>query len=489
MASEARFHNIVVSRRELVDALAERAATEPVAQVQEEGFRALAKLLEAVFHFEFHERLEQMKACYAPFNPDRELPPKHVDKPVNESDSAGEASKSALSKASSADDSSADDSSADDSSADDTDVAARPDSAHPADDGSETGPTASSTPDGATETAAERLTAELEAVLERGNYQALTKADIDYAFRERSLFPIDVVTDFDSFAQFVVYARGEQLCDGEVPKWFGLRKKTVSVPTFDRVCLYIRFKRAAELDPKRRMDLLYEPGSAIIKLFRAIPKADLEMLFPNIRPKMRLVDKLLIGVPAVVGGVPVMTKLAPAFFALAIIFGIESGKVDEASIIAGLTGLVALGVFLFRQWDKFKNRKVLFMKMLSENLYFKNLGNNEGVLTRLIDEAEEEESKEALLAYYFLLVQPEQTEEQLAQAIEGWFQQRFGFELCFEVDDALAKLVRLGLAQRGADDQYRVVSLPAALQQLDEHWDALFSYHLGERAGAFDREE
>jgi hypothetical protein len=30
-----------------------------------------------------------------------------------------------------------------------------------------------------------------------------------------------------------------------------------------------------------------------------VPRADLEMLFPNARVRMRLIDKLLIGVPAV----------------------------------------------------------------------------------------------------------------------------------------------------------------------------------------------
>ncbi len=34
------------------------------------GFRELNKILEAVFHFEFHQRLEALKNCYGLFNPD-----------------------------------------------------------------------------------------------------------------------------------------------------------------------------------------------------------------------------------------------------------------------------------------------------------------------------------------------------------------------------------------------------------------------------------
>ena len=33
-------------------------------------FRDFCRILEALFHFEFHRRLEALKNCYAPFNPD-----------------------------------------------------------------------------------------------------------------------------------------------------------------------------------------------------------------------------------------------------------------------------------------------------------------------------------------------------------------------------------------------------------------------------------
>ncbi len=35
-----------------------------------EEFREVFRILEALFHFEFHRSLETLKNCYAPFNPD-----------------------------------------------------------------------------------------------------------------------------------------------------------------------------------------------------------------------------------------------------------------------------------------------------------------------------------------------------------------------------------------------------------------------------------
>ena len=61
------------------------------------------------------------------------------------------------------------------------------------------------------------------------------------------------------------------------------------------------------------------------------------------------------------------------------------------------------GSFIFKEWSKFKNRKIRFAKALVRQLVFKNLDNNAGVFHTLVDAAEEEDGQEALLAYTFLL--------------------------------------------------------------------------------------
>ena len=35
-----------------------------------EQFREFSRILDALFHFEYHRNLETLKNCYAPFNPD-----------------------------------------------------------------------------------------------------------------------------------------------------------------------------------------------------------------------------------------------------------------------------------------------------------------------------------------------------------------------------------------------------------------------------------
>ncbi len=309
---------------------------------------------------------------------------------------------------------------------------------------------------------AHEFTERLRAVLERGNYERLTDDDIAHAFETRSLFPINVLVDTSVYEQFVIYARGETVHIAKKPRFYGLVRRTIEVPTFDRVCIYIRFKPAAEL-PMTDNQLAkqpFEPGTSVLKLFRNIPKADLEMLFPNCRLTMRPVDKLLLGIPALLGGVPVLLKLIPAALALTFLFGFHGDEVDMKSLITGVTGLAVLAGYLFRQWDKFKNRRILFGKVLTENLYFRNLDSNEGVLTRVVDEADDEECKEALLAYECARRMGEWLDaDELDAAVERFMDERFAVEVDFEIADALAKLEVLGLLEHEVD---RVRARPLA---------------------------
>jgi hypothetical protein len=91
---------------------------------------------------------------------------------------------------------------------------------------------------------------------------------------------------------------------------------------------------------------------------------------------------------------------------------------------------------------------------------------------------------EAFLAYYFLSTAPSPlTEDELDRCIEAWLQETFSIDIDFEVDDALAKLDRLGLLKR--DGERLTVSSPAdALARLDYQWDNYFQYNIASPAAA-----
>ncbi len=192
-------------------------------------------------------------------------------------------------------------------------------------------------------------------------------------------------------------------------------------------------------------------------------------------------DKLLIDIPALVsGGIVLTTKLGASLVVLGSLFGYWLGvssqpvELNQAALVALLAGAAALGGYLWKQFSNFKNRKLRFMQALTQNLYFKNLDNNAGVFHRLANDAEEEESKEAILAYYFLLVNDVPlTRAELDQGIESWFDAEWDCQIDFEIDDALDKLLNLGLVEKSGDELC-AVSIEQGIRILDQRWDNYF---------------
>ncbi len=285
-------------------------------------------------------------------------------------------------------------------------------------------------------------------VLNAANFEKVTDQDLLDALKEESLFKVRLAVEFEDFSKVVFYRRGEHQKTETIVKFWGLKKQKVSFTNYDKVAIYIKFKDAKYFQNRKRSVSHFEPSSTIIKLFQNVPKADLEMLFPNSEVRMRNIDKAIIGGSALVGGTVVLvTKLGASILLLAGVFSFWFGLSDK-EVNIGTQELLALGIgfgvlggFIFKEWSKFKNRKLKFMKALADNLYFKNLDNNAGVFHHLVDAAEEEECKEAILAYYFLLIDKQPlSSQQLDEKIEDWFKTRFEYQIDFEIEDALTKL-------------------------------------------------
>lgn len=310
-------------------------------------------------------------------------------------------------------------------------------------------------------------------VLERANYEALSEQDLQVALEESSLFDVRLQVDFTEFEEALLFCRGVTKRSEEVRSWWGLRRKTVEFINYERVALYLRFHKNLEVQQP-----LCKPGTTVLKLFQNVPKADLEMLFPNTRVRMRLRDKLLLGIPAAIGGgVVITTKLGGSLILLASLLGYWLGarekpvELDQAALVTLMVGLGALAAHSWKQFNNFKNRKLHFIQSLTQNLYFKNLDNNAGVFYRLLDEAEEEEGKEALLAYYFLWQGGEPLScSELDVRIERWLQSLCGVAVDFEIDDALRKLHDYGLVDGLENGSYRARELEVVLQSLKHHW-------------------
>jgi len=312
-----------------------------------------------------------------------------------------------------------------------------------------------------------------EDVLNKANYEKIPQSELEQALNEESLFKIKLQVDFDAFSKVLLYCRGESKKNVTVNNFFGLYNKDVSFTNYERVVILLKQKHIETTD---------QAESIFLKLFKNVPKADLEMLFPNTKIKMRTIDKLLIGVPAAMsGGIIITTKLGATVILLASLISYWVGlsvievELDKTKLLVLLAGIGTLAGYLWKQLSSFNNKKLRFMNTLTENLYFKNLDNNAGVFHRIIDDAEEEECKEVILAYYFLLISDNGlSKAQLDSKIELWFQQQWQCDVNFEIEDAVNKLKEYQLIIID-NEIYRAVSIIDAQNILDSRWDNFFN--------------
>jgi hypothetical protein len=317
----------------------------------------------------------------------------------------------------------------------------------------------------------EEFLSTLEDFLIDGNWEEITDEEMEEALDGEDVFPISLEVRFDELKTMKLYKLGEISIEDERTSMFGLKKETVTIHAFDRVVQILEFHDKSWFGERKRMKHYQgDEGKGLhIRLFKIVPKLDLETIFPNTSPQMRNLDKIKIFAPLVGGLVTLGLKFGP------LLIGAGTGD-TSMSVLGGL--LSALGMYILKSYMSYQKTRERYQTQVSKDLYFKGQANNAAVLNMVVDLSEEQEVKEALLAYIFLHVEAEKryNEEQLDDRIEGWLMDTFGYDIDFEVDDALDKLVDLRLLIKAEDETLSVLPISEALAVLDEHWDNIYDY-------------
>jgi uncharacterized protein DUF3754 len=413
--ADERDQFIPIRKSDIVSALTKSGLL--IGPNQHEKFRQLCRLFGAIFHYEYFEALEKLRDDYYYFNPEIPLDPRQDSQVI--------------------------------------------------------------------EQARVELLEILEKVLKGANYVEVPLREIEQAHEEHVL-NVKVETTMEHYHQVRFFRRGRHKESLDIRKWFGLRQNFIEAWVFDNVVLMVTIKLPSEIKSKRRLKDLQKsqlrPGSILIKYFRHIASTDLHMLFPKVRVVMSLYDKLTIAVPALAGGIPLIANLLPTLTVLFLVAGFYLGltsPVEHEQVVrafAAFSGLAALAALIMRQRLKYERLSLKYQKQISDHVYFRNISNNAGIFDYIVGAAEEQECKEAFLAYYFLLVASSAPDQETLDArIEEWLSTTFGLDIDFEVDDALAKLQRLGLLKRD-EDKLSVHPLDEALIVLDRIWDQFFLF-------------
>jgi hypothetical protein len=312
-------------------------------------------------------------------------------------------------------------------------------------------------------------------LLERANYKKLTREEIQAALEGSSDWGINMDVDFDVFDRCDIFVRGDTIGKRSRRRMLNLwRLEQIELPIYQKMVLILKLRK------HKRLDKDIDTEDVFLKIFKDIPKMDLEMLLPGARVQMTRLDKGLIIYPLVFGVGLIFYNIVKNIVDNFLREGTSKGVAALATGI-GLWGMAAaLGGYGYKSYYSYTVKKTNYSLKLTKSLYYQTLDSNAGVLFRLLDEAEEQECREALLGYFFLWRQAGAEgwdSKRLDDYIELYLENNANLKVDFEISDALEKLERLKMVDKVAGGRYRAVPIDKALEALDYAWDNYFKYN------------
>jgi hypothetical protein len=328
-----------------------------------------------------------------------------------------------------------------------------------------------------------RLVERMADLLIQGNFTRIEPSDFHIILTKDTHYGLDLQVDTDAFEELLIFYRGETTI---TEKHRDIRKaymgwREIKVPVFQRLFILFKLKpfdkRVVELMAEKKIDRkegekivrkqrkmlpdTVTSDSVYIKLFKNIPRSDVEMAFPNTRVRFRPLDKIKFGLTAGsglgVGLVGTIGKLA-----------LLSNPYTLVMTLGGLGGIVV------RQASNFIAQRNRYMVVLARNLYFHSLADNRGVMTLLADRAADEDIKEEMLLYAAVANARINVRDldDIDRTIEGYLRETFGIDVDFDVSDALARLKQEGIVTELPDGTLQVLPPSEAALHIDKLWDA-----------------
>lgn len=328
-----------------------------------------------------------------------------------------------------------------------------------------------------------RVVEGIDRLLTQANYTRINPQQVELILTQETHYGLDLHVDLDAFEELLVYYRGATTRkDQRRSIRTFLRKQEIDVPIFRRLFVLFKLKpdeqriaeimrerkvsRRAATRAVRRMRTLLAPDVRddliYMKLFKNIPRADIEMVFPNTRVSFRPLDKLKLGITSSAG------LGMGAFSAAGKMALVTTNPLAAAGAAFGLGGII------FRQCKKFLTERQRYMVIMAQNLYFHAMADNRGVLIKLASRAAEEDTKEELL-HYSVLAKGNYKRTDLPaidQAIEQYMLDTFGVDVDFEVEDAFERLIAEGIVVEEPDGSLRTLPPERAAALIDQRWDA-----------------
>ncbi len=283
--------------------------------------------------------------------------------------------------------------------------------------------------------AAEQLSLWMREAFERANYEEIPRSTLEEACKVSSLWGVPIHVDLNIFRHLNVYARGDVVGKRELRALRNLyRGELVDVEIYRRLVVLFQVLPEMKIEGEGQADRYY------LRMFKNIPKADVDMLLPGTKIRFGWFDHTKILIPSL-GGLGVsLWKIVRIVLLVAVI------TTSKLLVLIGLVG-ATIG-YIARSVTSYFNRKKHYELNLTRSLYFQKLDSNAGVIYRVLEEAQQQEYREAVLALYALISSPNPLSiNEVVSVGKTKIREALGVEIVFEAMDAIEILAAIELIE------------------------------------------
>lgn len=299
-------------------------------------------------------------------------------------------------------------------------------------------------------------------VLVDAGYSEVAREELEAAIGQCSHWGVPLDVDLDLFDAISVHARGDVIGQRSKRRWQTFyRKRIYDVPMYQRVVVMFKLRPGYRTNDELDDQMLH------LRMFKNVPKHDIDMLLPGTRIRFSWLDHFRNFIPSLGGIGLTLFKLFKLLLFLA--------AMTVSIAIAFIWLCIALIGYASRSVRNHWNAKNLHMLNLTRSLYHQKLDSNAGVACRLLEEAEGQRYREVLLAYMTLLEADEPiAAEQLARRVKRNVREWIDVEIGFRVEDPVNLLDAWGLIRRDADERLSALPPELAIDQLALVWQDAF---------------
>lgn len=288
-------------------------------------------------------------------------------------------------------------------------------------------------------------------ILTDAAYEKLTQDDIEKCVGVASHWGVPMTANFGLFEHLAVFARGDVIgkrCKRRLRNLY--RTEMVDVAIYQRLVVLF------QLHEDHEGGETLAAGQFHLRIFKNIPKLDVDMLLPGTKVRLSKFDQAKVIVPSLGGWLLSLQKISRF-----VLVTLALAAYYSTALVVGLF-LAAIG-YVVKSFFSYFQTKNRYLLDLTRNLYFQKLDTNAGAAFQIIQQAGRQTANEACLAYYALVTESEPiSKRRLRRKCERLVREAIDLEIDFRVDAGLQPLMELQLVRETTDDKLEALRPLAA---------------------------